>query len=103
MSAAAGFVGGALGLIALEAAVSGKGPGQLSGVWAVADKAVKLLLDPTVPLIADHSGTLPTGPPVNAPPASGSPYYCRGPQGQTQPASAAGTCPAGWTRIPGVT
>jgi hypothetical protein len=54
MSAIWGAVGAGLLLIAEQAAVSGKGPNELSGGLKVLDGALQRLLDPTVPLIPDR-------------------------------------------------
>ncbi len=53
-SAALGAVGAGLGLIALEAAVKGQGANELSGGFKIVDSGLKLLLDPSVPLIPDR-------------------------------------------------
>ncbi len=54
MSAAAGIVGGALCLMALDAAVKTQGAKELTGAFKVAQSAVRILVDPTVPLIPDR-------------------------------------------------
>jgi hypothetical protein len=59
MSAAQGFVAGGLGLIALQVAAT-RGGESASGVFAVAQKAVSWLTDPSVPGIPDKAK--PSGP-----------------------------------------
>jgi hypothetical protein len=54
MSAITGAIGAGLCLIALEAAVKGKGSEELTGGFKILDGAAKYLLDPTVPLIPDR-------------------------------------------------
>ncbi|MGO9207642.1 MAG: hypothetical protein ACLQBX_15915 [Candidatus Limnocylindrales bacterium] len=59
MSAAWGAVGGALGLLALKAAVSSRGSAELSGGFNIADAAIRVIVDPTVPLIPDRRKQIP--------------------------------------------
>lgn len=59
-----GLFAGALALIALEVAVSTPAAaGRVGGLLGGAAALVRHLLDPTVPLIPDHSGDGPTGEP----------------------------------------
>lgn len=55
MSAVLGAIGGALGLIVLDAAVQGQGGREVSGLMKIAAGAERVLVDPTVPLIPDRS------------------------------------------------
>jgi hypothetical protein len=63
----AGAAAAGLGLIALQAAVSGKGPDELSGGFKIIDSGLTVLLDPTVPLIPDRRVKAAAGPTNPAP------------------------------------
>jgi hypothetical protein len=54
VSAAWGAVGGGLALLALRAAVKSQGEKELTGAFKVADSAIRVIVDPTVPLIPDR-------------------------------------------------
>jgi hypothetical protein len=54
MSAVAGAVGAGLALLALKAAVGSQGSKELTGGFKIVDGAIRVIVDPTVPLIPDR-------------------------------------------------
>ncbi len=115
MSGAWGVVGGALCLMALDAAVKSQGERELTGAFKIADAVVRYIVDPTVPLIPDRRNKVPAvDNPVKEPKSSGGglkggtqpgkgdmAYFCQGPDGSLITSTEDGVCPAGWTKVSG--
>lgn len=91
------------GLIALQAFTTSKGAGAVSGLLGVVNSVVTRALDPSVPLIPDHSqsDSLPAKTPVQFPDGQSTGGYINGKGQYIPPTDSTQQAPSGAPGTPG--